>query len=121
MAARASLAASNGYVSYSARTFASTASATNSSASRRVTLATDRSDRSLQSSTQSMTGSGLMWMPASDTVPPGHVAQRDGHELAHGREHHSPVARRGRQLVGGADPGRTELARRRWPSARVST
>jgi len=51
------------------------ASARNSSPSRRVRFATDRSVRSPQRSSYGKDGMSLMWMPAQTTTPPGATAR----------------------------------------------
>ena len=65
-----------------------------------------------------------MWMPASDDRPARpYRAQRDGDELARGREHHGAVARRraAARRRRRPRPRRARVPSARWPSPRVST
>src|SRR6266511_2188464 len=68
--ASASFACSSGNTSTCVRTGTRGASARNSSPSRRVRFATERSTRSPQSNSYGNDGMSLMWIPAHTTVPP---------------------------------------------------
>src|SRR6266576_3598158 len=70
MLSSASFACSSANASTTVRTGTCGASARNSSPSRRVRLATERSTRSSQSSSYGKAGMSVMWMPAQTTLPP---------------------------------------------------